>query len=691
MKFVALLLLALAATASAANKCGWKRPSEILKPESLNYQRLTDPDGTGAAGDVLAVMFDFDFNLYQYRIERVTHSGKAEIISFDNGYFNAQNNGNTITGTDDVSGYDAHGATITEVAKKNMLIDAFVAHRDGTQNATLSRKMYNISAYLNAAHGPTDSNPIAHAGFDHRNGGQSDDINTQYNTPQGFVNVFESDYSMVVGSEDAMTTDVMYIVSVRSLRCGTNFYNENYPERGVLLKGIFKLTVNFDIVATDQAVMGTTSMGMKDTFNDDEGNLIFVKHADEVVAAQTKSLSMETFVHDISISGSVSLTGDGNTRECAGESSGGYLPGVTTSDDLEQATATLDDRVNEPCRITGLVEAVHIDSTALSTDPGTTINGSGDEEHNGDDGHASVDSETVGEDMVNYRHDHNLKDSNIVTFLSLAQYVMTGDVPTCTSMLTLSDVQAGKFSPTWFQDPGAGMTFDNGVYKCATPTGFNRTSWTGGQCAANDTSSGCDDIPYIIARHGSGAGKDDQELGELDRDADRAGCTINTALQTLLNSDGTSPFAYNFTCTHGYTQDDNDKTACSTTESPHNDCDRHFTQVVYTPFFGLDGDQAYSPLQYTRMWFGRTTDDFSIESDSDQEDNAEANEFDAVDADSSNGEQTTPAASRRLRGVEKVRKLLKAAPPAVNEMYQQTFHFKVRAPPGKLRHRHRHH
>lgn len=687
MKLVALLLLGLAATASAANKCGWKKPSDILQPSSLNYQKLTDPDGSGAAGDVLAVMFNFDFNIYQYRIERVTHSGSAEIISFNNSYFNAKNDGSEITGHGDVSGFNGHGDTITAVASKNMLIDAYVAHQDGTKNATLSHKKYNISAYLDQAHGPTASNPIAHAGFDNRNEGQADSINAQYDTPSPFVNVFDTDNSMIVGSTDAMTTDVIYIVSVRSLRCGTNFYDDNNPERGILLKGIFKLTVNFDMVSTDQAVMGTTSMGMDDTWNDAAGSLIFVKHADEVVDEQTRSLSMETFVHDISISGSVSLTGDsGSTRECAGESSGGYDYGVTTTND-EQSTASLDTREAETCRITGLVEAIHIESTTEATDPGNTTSGDGTEEHNGDDTFNSVDSEVVGDDMVTYRHEHNLKDSNIVTFLSLAQYVMTGDVPTCTSMLTLSDVQAGKFSPTWFQAPGAGMTVSGGTYGCATDTGFNRTAWTGGQCAAVDSSgSGCDDIPYIIARHGSGAGKDDKQLGELDRDEDRAGCTVNEALKTLLNSDGTTPFAYNFTCTFDYTKADGSD--CDSSDD--NGCDRHFTKVVYTPFFGLDGDNAYSPLQYTRMWFGRTTDDFAIHGEIDNDGNTgEDTEFDAVGANSTTGEQDTH--SRRLRGVEKVRKLLKAAPPAVNEMYQQTFHFKVRAPPGKLRHRHRHH
>ena len=41
---------------------------------------------------------------------------------------------------------------------------------------------------------------------------------------------------MIVSQEAYMETDVVYIVSVRSLRCGQNFYNDQHPERGILLK-----------------------------------------------------------------------------------------------------------------------------------------------------------------------------------------------------------------------------------------------------------------------------------------------------------------------------------------------------------------------------------------------------------------------------------------------------------------------
>ena len=732
MKLAALLLLGLAATASA-NKCGWAKPSDILTKDSINLHKLTNPDGPGSAGDALGVSFKFNYDIYQYRIERVSKNGRYTIIPFeDGGYFNADhttaNQIKVASSNNDISPTSYDASVSTPKAAKRMLIDMYVAHA-GDQSAFPNWNTHNMSEVFDHQYGDssTASEKIGHHGFDHAtaqtsttikgNRTSAEDIDAQYVRAQaapGTQNIFDTDNSMILSKTSQLTTDVMYIVSVRSLRCGRNFYNETHPDRGVLLKGIFKLTVNFDVVVTDHAVIGTTSMGMDDPWNTN-GGLIFVKHADEIVAEYTQSLSMETFVHDISIDGSITLTGD-EARECAGESSAGFDDGITTYSG-KQSNASFDFRTEELCRITGLVTAVHIDSDRPASDGGSNITGNGNEEFNGNDDFVSVDSEKITDDMTGYRHRHNLYDSQIVTFLSMAQYTMTGDVPTCTSMLTTQNLADGKFSPTWFQTPLGNTGVDsNGNYECdpsKTHGTFNRTSWTGGACAANDPATGCNDIPYIIARHGNKAGHDDLTMKQIGTSAtdttnqdksDREGCTINEALQSLLNSDNTAAanlydatsgiFEYNFTCTSGYTQADA-VTPCNYTASGidnhTNGCDRHFTQVVYTPFFGFDGDDAFSPLQYTRMWYGRTTDNYIIQGETEASSlTPSKNEFDAVDANSTqSGEHKDH--SRRLRGVEKVRKLLKATPPTVNEMYQHTFHFKVRAPPGKLRHRHRHH
>lgn len=689
MKLVAILLLGLAATASA-NKCGWAKPSDILQPSHLTLQKITNPDGTsGPHGDALAVSFDFNYDVYQYRVERVTADGRNTIIDFNNGYYNLQfasANADFTNDGNDIATFTAMGGT-PSASSKSMLIDVFIASNDASTNATVQQKADH--GILTAINADTTTYSFGHDGYDHRTNVTGEEISDQYNSKSS--NIFDTDTSMVISQDATLETDVIYIVSVRSLRCGQNFYSSTYPDRGVLLKGIFRLNIKFNVIVQDQAVVGTTSMGM-DNEQNVAGDLIFVKHADEVVAEFTQTLSMEKYVHDISLKGEITLAGDNGNRECAGESSGGYDDGVSTTNG-KTSTATLDARENEECAITALVEAEHHDSDKGATGGGELIDGGlASEEHNGDGTFVSVDSEAVTDDMQLYRHKHNLYDSQIVTFLSLAQYVMNGLTPCNNEMLTQSNLDAGEFSPTWFQSPGANMDVSSDTYACKD-TSFNRTGWTGGKCAAlAGQKSGCEDVPYIIARHGSGSSKDTEKMLDITKGSGRGGCTTNAALETLLNTDATdvslSASMYNFTCTQGYT-DENDA-ACGTDK---NGCDRHYTKLTYTPFFGFEGDEAYSPLQYARMWFGRTTDNYAIlatETDASLN-NPEAPEFDAVGANSTTGEQTTPDHSRRLRGVEKVRKLLKAAPPAVNEMYQQTFHFKVRAPPGKLRHRHRHH
>lgn len=697
MKLVALLFACFLAFASA-NKCGWKKPSEILTTDSMKFTVLENPDGTGPAGDVLAVDFDFDYNIYQYRIERVTQGGRHTVVDFTDANYNVQYNGASTPGSLSVSaGSDMDpliqmGSSVSSTTSKRMLIDAYVAHSDGAHNATVMKKIdHGIQTALG-----TQLSSVGHVGFDSR-GKSNEDIDTQYQPAS--TNIFNTDKTMIVSQTAYMETDVVYIVSVRSLRCGQNFYTTN-SDRGILLKGIFRLNIRFDIVVQDHALMGVTSMGMDDDQNQSgsTANLIFVKHVDEFVNDYSRTLDMETFVHDISIAGSISITGD-TDRECRGESGDGYDDGITFSQTNggSTTTATLDSREAESCRITGTVTATHHDSTTASDADGTTTTGgSSAEEYNGDDDFVSVDSEEVLSNMQTYRHEHSLADSQIVTFLSLAQFTMQDATPSCTSMLVQADLDAGRYSPTWFQSPGANLVASSGTYACADKATFNRTSWTGGKCAAlaaNDAT--CVDVPYIIARHGKTVGHDDKTLYEIGTaigaTSDREGCTVNADLQAMLNQDNTdfglASDNYNFTCESGYYYGNG--TECT----GGNDCDTHVTTVEYTPFFGFELDGAYSPLQYTRMWFGRTTDNYLIRTDeqdgSSSDDYPQTPEFDAVDASAVTGEQTDH--SRRLRGVEKVRKLLKAAPPAVNEMYQQTFHFKVRAPPGKLRHRHRHH
>ena len=662
----------------------------------MKFTVLENPDETGPAGDVLAVDFDFDYNVYQYRIERVTQGGRHIVVDFDNQDYNVHYDGDSTpslsvnTGSDMDSLIDM-GASVSSTTSKRMLIDAYVAHSDGAHNATVMRKTdHGILTALEVQY-----SQIGHVGFDNR-GKKNEDIDTQYQPAS--TNIFNTDKTMIVSQTAYMETDVVYIVSVRSLRCGQNFYNATNPDRGVLLKGIFRLNIRFDIVVQDHALMGVTSMGMRDDQNAANAKLIFVKHVDEFVNDYSRTLDMETFVHDISIAGSISIDGD-TDRECRGESGDGYEDGITEaqSNGGSTSTATLDSREAESCRITGTVTAIHHDSTTASDANGTTTNGGNStEEYNGDDRFVSVDSEQVLSNMQTYRHEHSLADSKIVTFLSLAQFTMQDATPSCTSMLTQSDLDAGKYSPTWFQAPGANLDASSGTYACDDKDSFNRTSWTGGKCAAKAAMTGsCVDVPYIIARHGKTAGHDHKTLYEIGTDSDggqtsdREGCTVNADLQAMLNQDNTD-FGlggdnYNFTCESGYYYGNG--TECR----EGNDCDKHVTTVEYTPFFGFEGDNAYSPLQYTRMWFGRTTDNFLVRTDEEDtaNNNPQAPEFDAVEANSTTGEQNNH--NRRLRGVEKVRKLLKAAPPAVNEMYQQTFHFKVRAPPGKLRHRHRHH
>lgn len=696
MKLVALLIACFLAFASA-NKCGWKKPSEILTTDSMQFTVLQNPDETGPAGDVLAVDFDFDYNIYQYRIERVTQGGRHIVVDFDNEDYNVKYTSGAPGSVSVKGGSDMHsliqmGDSVSSTTSKRMLIDAYVAHSDGAHNATVMRKTDH--EILDALGDQLSS--VGHEGFNNR-GKKSEDIDTQYQPAA--TNIFDTDKTMIVSQTAYMETDVVYIVSVRSLRCGQNFYRPN-SDRGILLKGIFRLNIRFDIVVQDHALMGVTSMGMDDEQNAATANLIFVKHVDEFVNDYSRTLNMETFVHDISIAGSISITGD-TERECRGESGDGYDDGITESQTNggSTSTATLDSREAESCQITGTVTAIHHDSTTASNASGTTTSG-GDstEEYNGDSDFVSVDSEQVLSNMQTYRHEHSLADSQIVTFLSLAQFTMQDATPSCTSMLVQGDLDAGRYSPTWFQSPGDNLIASSGTYACANKTTFNRTSWTGGKCAAlaaNDAT--CVDVPYIIARHGKTAGHDHKTLYEIGTDigmtSDREGCTVNADLQAMLNQDNTdfglAADNYNFTCEYGYYDD------AETTCTSGNNCDKHVTTVEYTPFFGFEDDGAYSPLQYTRMWFGRTTDNYLIKTDeadlsnTNNPDNPKTPEFDAVDANTTTGEQDTH--SRRLRGVEKVRKLLKAAPPAVNEMYQQTFHFKVRAPPGKLRHRHRHH
>lgn len=723
MKLVALLLLGLAATASA-NKCGWKKPSDILTPSTMTLQHLPNNDASYAGrGDAVAVSFDLDYNIYQYRIQRVSAGGRTTLVDFDNDYYNLQypTSASSISGQASLTskGFDGVNSAVTSRAAVRQLVDVY--HAGNTQDKAAMEGA--LSAHAAANRYKTLQSTALYDGFENRASHSGETIGQQFefanggkNASQGVYELFNNDYSMIIGNPNGVATKlqtkVVYIVSVRSLRCGRAFYSSN-SERGILLKGLFTLEIDFSLQVQDGAVVGTTSMGMDGDGSSDVSGLIFVKHADEVVAEAFQTLNLESFTHDVSITGQLALTGDDGSRECAGESAGGHGDGVT--DDIsnpEMAAATLDARNSnygvDRCKVTGTVVATHHDSTASASADGNTFNGGEPTEENNGDGanFTSVDHDTVNDEMTgpysdtrtDYRAAHNLKDAEIVTFLSLAQYVMTDDTPSCNSMLTLSEIEDGTVAPTWFQNPGAGMTITDGTYGCATSSGFNRTSWTGGQCAAID-SSGCNDTPYIIARHGSTAKEDDKTLGDITKGPGREGCTTNQALEDLLNSDTAyvGGMEYNFTCSYGYTKDDGsecdgtDLDGDASTPDVHKGCNTHTTRVEFTPFYGFDGDSADSPLQYTRMWFGRTTDNHAIKNSEKDDDNnpVQGTEFDAVDANSTTGEQD--AHNRRLRGVEKVRKLLKAAPKTVNEMYQQTFHFKVRAPPGKLRHRHRHH
>ena len=676
-----LLAACIFATAHADNAyCGWRKPSEILTYDMVSYIVTPNLDNDDSnTGDSLEVVFELEPSVYQYRIEKVDHNGRHLLVDFDNTNYNCASNEEDCKSN-----------------KYNASVDIFYARstspEDYDSDSTLDSHA-NLLRFTPLITGP-EYTVANRTGSSSSTYGQ---VTSDYadNTGDEIDNdtLFSGDYSMINSENPALRAKFNYLVSVRSRRCGRQFYSDyNYAgselekNRGILLRGIFDLKVDINLVIEDGAVIGMTSMGavFDDASADDTKGLIFIRHADEEIDLGTQTIGMESHVHDISIAGSITLVGADDKRTCGGQSAGGNNEGVSTSGTgTHDASFGFDAQRQEACQVQAVVTAHHFDP---NYDSGAFVDGGNETEaSNGDEtGQTSIDHDPIIDELHTYADQHSLSGAGITTFLSFAQYVMMGQVPNCGSNTLHSDEY---YAPTWITSAGGNQLITDGKFAC-TESPLVQSNWTGGKCArlhAEDTlppedgAGTCDDVVYIIARHGQGD-LDNVALKDLNR-TDRVGCTVNEALFTTLGG------GYNATCSHGY-EFDNGATCSGETDN----CDTHKSSLTFTPFFGLEGDEAYSPLQYSRMWFGRTTDEGRIHGDSDAEDPGTIEtEKDAVNAQ--DGVQNDH--SRRLRGVKK---MLAAATPEkkeVAERYMQVFHFKVRAPKGapkhKRQHRHRHH
>lgn len=628
MKSVAVVAILALLAAPAFAGCGWKAPSKMF---------ASDETGTGAhlayttklAEDnneyMLVSLEKMDRVHFQYRVRRFDASGENVIMHYDDVYLNCNYNQEYDAAWTDSGAFGEKEYTSPCTSSDSKVIDAFyVGNRNGTvfkaSDGTLDRRQLNKTLDRN-------------------------DLNYKDAWIEP-VSIFDKDYSL--NADDSVSTGVVYVLEAQSRKCRVKSWNFDQT----IVRAHQKLTITFNFKLVDEAVFGTADMGAS---NGQE--LVFIRAQDQELDVQSKSIDAVQLHNNITLSGTISLSTDSNDRLCDSLAPD-TISDLYTNKTGRDTNVTIGEFDKEACRVTATVVA-HIDNRR----------GGNSLADHGLEGGSMTDTNL--HQAIDLTEQKTLQEDQVVTFISLAQYSLNGDLAISSSTFERpADFTSGD------------LISDAGEYIC------NVTEGASPGCAF---SAGADK-GYIVFSAGTSENKT-LTLDDLSGTSEIAGSSVNMPLDKAVKKTY-GDLAGLYAKVNGVSKKHEGDYS--------NGGNTHSTTIEYTPFFGFENDEAYSPLVYIRTWYGRTTSNFAI-SLQDTEDGGDG-KYDDTDGKSENQqaemhvdqnapkpksqddatwepEPSTQTPARRLRATSKLLKAAKLASAkaakVVRPRMQSTFHFRL--------------
>ena len=412
----ALLAITLVVTPTLAyTDCGWKQPSKMFQVDhpSLDtsdgaYLKFTSTTHHGNDNDEVEVTLkNMDRKHFQYRVTRFDARGKTPIVTYENPYANCQfNNDYDLTWNSVDTGSSnnpQYGYTSACSTSDDIVIDKFFA---GNKNSSLMFDGSNPSGDTNDL-STVDHNDNAATNNELEN---RPDIPIREQIPG--QSIFDGDYSIV--DEDTVTTSVVYLLEARSRKCRVS--SSNFGDQ-TLVRAHLQVDITFKFTIVDEAVYGAAYM----TAGSDASRLVFVRAADEDLGTKEITVQAHKMHNNIAMSGSISFDSGlhNEDRVCVslapGNTDANYTQESGDSDSLRLRNTTIESSSEHTgCKITARV----ITSKGPGNNPDHEFD---DSNQNSLDDTAHPLLEQIDDDDQN-----TLREDEVVTFLSLAQYSLMG-------------------------------------------------------------------------------------------------------------------------------------------------------------------------------------------------------------------------------------------------------------------------